>query len=313
MAFSFNNLPINTLVGADIKTFNHVTRTTPIDRVAKYRSTKICQRILAPLYRLNDRAYGEIPKPEIISPLFIIGHWRSGTTLLHNLLSRDPQFGYCTTYHTVFPHLMLRSDGVVKSLAERLMPSSRPTDHLALSLFQPQEEEFAIANMTHAAYYHFWIFPQKMAHYREKYLLFDSCSPQELAEFRSATLRVMQTALYCQGKGRFLSKNPPHTARIPTLLQMFPDAKFIYIYRDTDEVIRSTKRFFCQTLDALSLQNISNVQLNHEIVTTYHAVINRYEQTKTMIAPENLCEISFRELSAHPTKSVEHIYRQLKL
>jgi hypothetical protein len=94
---------------------------------------------------------------------------------------------------------------------------------------------------------------------------------------------------------------------------MFPDAKFIYIYRDTDEVIRSTKRFFCQTLDALSLQNISNVQLNHEIVTTYHAVINRYEQTKTMIAPENLCEISFRELSAHPTKSVEHIYRQLKL
>ncbi len=31
-------------------------------------------------------------------PLFILGHWRSGTTLLHNLLARDPQFVAPTTY-----------------------------------------------------------------------------------------------------------------------------------------------------------------------------------------------------------------------
>ena len=32
------------------------------------------------------------------SPVFIIGHWRSGTTFLHQLLSNDKQFGYVNFY-----------------------------------------------------------------------------------------------------------------------------------------------------------------------------------------------------------------------
>ena len=28
--------------------------------------------------------------------IFIIGHWRSGTTHLHNLMAQDPQMGYTT-------------------------------------------------------------------------------------------------------------------------------------------------------------------------------------------------------------------------
>lgn len=32
-------------------------------------------------------------------PVFILGHPRTGTTHLHNLLSRDPAFAYATTFH----------------------------------------------------------------------------------------------------------------------------------------------------------------------------------------------------------------------
>src|SRR5260370_42206574 len=34
-------------------------------------------------------------------PTFILGHWRSGTTLLHNLLSLDPQFAFLNLYQTL--------------------------------------------------------------------------------------------------------------------------------------------------------------------------------------------------------------------
>jgi len=39
-------------------------------------------------------------------PVFIIGHWRSGTTYLHHVLAADHQMGYVTTYQTVFPHYL---------------------------------------------------------------------------------------------------------------------------------------------------------------------------------------------------------------
>ena len=295
MALSFDRLPITTLVGADSPTYHQVTDGSTIEKMAKFRTTTLCQRLLAPLYRLNDRLYRQTDMPKIISPLFIIGHWSSGTTFAHNLLSQDPQFGYCTTYQTVFPHLMLRGNLIMQRLAAMVMPTSRPTDNSALSISQPQEEEFAIAL------------------YREKFLLFNSCSQQEIDDFCRATVQVARTALYCQGKSRFLSKNPPHTARIPILLKLFPDAKFVYIHRKADDVIASTKRFFRQTIDAIALQTISTAELNEQIVENYHAVINKYEQDKTLIADGALCEVSFDRLTAHPRSTIEQIYRELDL
>ena len=313
MPFSFDKLPITTLIGADRATFDCVTKGVQIDKTAVFRTTQFCQKLLAPLYMLNDRVYNKIELPKIVAPLFIIGHWRSGTTLLHNLLAQDSEFGYCTTYQTVFPHLMFRGRGFMQSLATIAMPASRPTDNLALSVSQPQEEEFAIANMTHAAYYHFWLFPQLIEHYRERFLLMNSCSEQEIAQFCDATVKVIKTALYCQKKGRFLSKNPPHTARIPILLKLFPDAKFIYIHRNKDDVLRSSKAFFRQMVASISLQNITTQELDRQIITTYHAVINKYEQDRILIPEGSLAEVSFEALTSHPQSCVEAIYKRLGL
>lgn len=40
--------------------------------------------------------HGEQIRNTIIhdEPIFVIGHWRTGTTLLHELLIRDPRFGF---------------------------------------------------------------------------------------------------------------------------------------------------------------------------------------------------------------------------
>jgi hypothetical protein len=101
----FNKLPINTLVGADWKTFKAITAGREIDPAyrGKYRLTKAVCRLLSTLAPLQEKRYRKLlaDKPLEHDPVFILGHWRSGTTFMHNVFSCDKHFGYNTTYQTV--------------------------------------------------------------------------------------------------------------------------------------------------------------------------------------------------------------------
>src|SRR5665213_1348020 len=61
-------------------------------------------------------------------PVFIIGHWRSGTTHLHNLMSQDAAFGYFSMYQAMVPDCSLVGGTWLKSLLSRLVPLTRPMD-----------------------------------------------------------------------------------------------------------------------------------------------------------------------------------------
>lgn len=313
--FTFDKLPFNTLVGADRKTFDRVVKDREIAPTCrtKYRLTKICQRLLNPFYKRNTRLFEQMQKPEIHAPVFIIGHWRSGTTFVHNVLSCDPQFGYCTTYQTVFPHLMLFGDRFFKWAASCCMPSTRPTDSLELSVEQPQEEEFALANMTPMAHYHFWLYPQEMTHYRKHSLILWSATEEEKDELMEAQRKMMQIALHCQKKERFLSKNPPHTGRVKELLEAFPDAKFIYLVRNPYTVFESTRNFFSRTMPPLALQSISKEELEQQILENYRAMYQKYEQDKGLIPEGSLIEVRFEDFEADPIGMAEQIYQTLGL
>ena len=127
----FNKLPINTLVGADWKTFKEITANREIDKGyrQKYYLTKSVCRLLSLLKPLQDSRYKKLlaDKPLDNAPVFILGHWRSGTTFVHNVLSCDKHFGYNTTYQTVFPHLMMWGQPFFKKNMAWLMPDKRPT------------------------------------------------------------------------------------------------------------------------------------------------------------------------------------------
>ena len=145
----FETLPVNTLVGADRATFDKVCNGVRIDPEfrGRFRTTKCIERILDPVYRINGRRWEKLPEIKMEAPVFILGHWRSGTTFVHNVLSGDSRYGYCTTYQTVFPHIMLWGYGFFRACTKVLMPSHRPTDSVELGPDLPQEEQFALVNM----------------------------------------------------------------------------------------------------------------------------------------------------------------------
>ena len=93
-------------------------------------------------------------------PVFIIGHWRSGTTFLHNLLCQDKSYGYFNTYNSLFIN-NIYSSFLFKTLMKIIMPKSRPSDGMKLDVDLPQEDEFALSNYTTLSHYLFFFFPNE--------------------------------------------------------------------------------------------------------------------------------------------------------
>ena len=232
----FQKLPVNTLVGADWKTFKGITAHQTIDKGyrTKYRLTKAICWLLSRLNGLEASRYRKRLKdlPVNAEPVFILGHWRSGTTFVHNVLAHDKHFGYTTTYQTVFPHLMLWGQPFFKKTMSWLMPDKRPTDNMELNVDLPQEEEFALSNMFPYSYYNFWFLPQNMLEYCDKYLTMEKATAEEKQLFKTTFLKLIKISLWNTKGEQFLSKNPPHTGHIRQILEMFPNAKFIYLVRN---------------------------------------------------------------------------------
>ena len=313
----FNKLPINTLVGADWRTFKSITAGRDVDSKwrGKYMLTKAVCRLLSVLEPLQNKRYKKLlaNKPMEQDPVFILGHWRSGTTFVHNVLSCDKHFGYCTTYQTVFPHLMMFGQPFFKKTMSWLMPDKRPTDNMELAVDLPQEEEFALSNMMPYTYYNFWFFPKYMQEYCDKYMLFKDIPSEELKSWEETFKKMIKISLWNTGGSQFLSKNPPHTGRVKELVRMFPNAKFIYLVRNPYTVFESTRSFFTNTIQPLKLEEFSNEDIEKNILEVYSKLYHQYEEDKKYIPEGNLIEVKFEDFEADALGMTEKIYKTLNI
>lgn len=194
-----------------------------------------------------------------------------------------------------------------------LMPDKRPTDNMELNVDLPQEEEFALSNMFPYSYYNFWFLPQNMLEYCDKYLTMEKATAEEKQLFKTTFLKLIKISLWNTKGEQFLSKNPPHTGHIRQILEMFPNAKFIYLVRNPYTVFESTRSFFCNTIQPLKLQHISDEELENNILEVYKRLYRRYEQDKQLIPAGNLIEIKFEDYEKDALAITEKIYKTLSL
>jgi len=256
---------------------------------------------------------GKINSLKITSaPVFILGHWRSGTTHLHNLMCKDPQMGYVTTYQGVFPELLLGSSWLFKTFMKLMMPKKRASDNVELSADYPQEEEFAMGNMNPFGYYNFWYFPKNTRNQYAQSIEF-SGNGAMLARWKADYVRLAKKALINTNGSRFISKNPPHTGRVRQLLELFPNAKFIHIYRNPLVVFISTKKLIESTMPTLQFQEISAGEIEENILWVYERIMRAYLHDRALIPKENLVELRFEDFEKNALPELEHIYRQMNL
>jgi len=125
--------------------------------------------------------------------------------------------------------------------------------------------------------------------------------------------KLVDEALRSSGKRQFLSKNPPHTGRIRVLMQMYPNAKFIYMVRNPYTVYESTSNFIKNTIKTLQLQDISEAEIEEGILRTYADLYDKYEADKGLVPDGHLMEVRFEDFERDPVAMVGTVYDRLNL
>lgn len=259
----------------------------------------------------------KITNTKIQSPLFIIGYYRSGTTLLHKLLLSNKSFGYLTYTHVIFPYLsIIGNQGLVlmlKKLLKKLRIVNPAFHNTYFKPDDPSEENLYMlcAGMKYSIAWGY-LFMKKAEYFLNKYIFFKDAEIKR--EWQNAYLYTLKKiSLKCKGK-QLILKNPPNTARIKTLLELFPDAKFIFIYRNPYDLFYSMQYLWHVTAERhFALQKIS--QAKHELIFLKHysEVMHQYIIEKNLIPSGNLAEIRFEELKEDPFNQVQNIYTKLNL
>lgn len=246
------------------------------------------------------------------SPVFIIGHWRSGTTYLHELLSADPQFCYVSLWNTMLPNSFPLFESSKEFLAN-FLPRTRPMDNIEVEINGPYEEEAGIAVLSKWSFFHALHFPKNAEEQYLKSIHFTDLSEKEKKEWKKMYLNFMKTVVYTNQGKRLLLKDPANTARIPVLLELFPKAKFIHIYRNPYKVYKSTVKMRNKVLTRLALQKGNETEIEQQVIDNYKRLMKSYFEQKKSIPNDHLIEIRYEDLVKNPMKQVDSIYNQLNL
>ena len=275
-------------------------------------------------FALDPVLFPSLRRTRVIAPVFSIGHARSGTTYLHRLMTKDPQFSYVLMYEMFFPSLLekrllrlvLRIDEVVfgRRLRRRLDALDEnvfgtTNDIHQTGLFVAEEDDFLLTSSLASG---FWIvlFPylglldfhdiDNWPHRRRRRLM----------DFYAECIR-RQVAL--NGGGTHLSKNTSFCGRVEALIETFPDAKFIVPMRNPYETVPSLLKMMhgawsLQDRDERLIRNSLRVLADQSYETYEHPleVLERHPEVRH-------CVVDYRELVSAPSETLRRVYSELDL
>lgn len=245
-------------------------------------------------------------------PVFILGHWRSGTTHLYNLMSLG-NWGYVPPVAVGLPHDMFGLARLLRPMLERQLPETRYIDNIPVTPTSPQEDEIAIANMSPISFYHGIYFPRRFDELIDRGLFFDGCTRAEIDAWAERFTYFMRKLALDQGKP-LLIKNPVYTARPAMLRRLFPGAKFIHIHRNPHDVFLSMRNFYRKLLDVMALQEVPRgLDVDATILRVYDRMMSVFvAETEGWTAPD-FVELPYDMLDRAPMEALAHIHQTLEL
>ena len=256
--------------------------------------------------------YGaDVEKTTIKPPLFILGHWRSGTTLLHQLIGLDERFAFPNLYQVSLPHIFLSTEAAATLLTRFQLPRTRPFDNVRQTWEMPNEDEIATATLSQRSPYLGGVFPKRIDYY-DRYLTFRDVPAQEIDEWRSGFLLFLKKLTWKYQRPLVL-KSPPHTCRVRLLLDLFPDARFVHIHRNPYTVFQSTIHMIERTFRLTRLQRSEQVDLQARTLRVYHEMYDRFFAERSLIPNGHFHEVRFEDLEKDPVGQVRNIYEKLDL
>lgn len=267
-------------------------------------------------YRKERKLFRERIKAQELpaNPIFIIGHWRTGSTYLHQLLALDEQFATCNLFQSSIPDSFLSSRKSYEPIMSKALKGNRPMDQVKLGMDEPQEDEYALFRMSTHSPLEDLVFPKGSDYFLTSYRNFVPKNSKEKEEWKDALILFYKKIMIAGGGNKILlMKNPFHSMRIPLLKELFPQARFIVIDRNPEVLIPSTIRMW----DIVGRQNAMNRKWKSpefvEVVRFYKRVRKKMKEDLADIPTDRKISIQFEQLEAEPVSVVKRIYEHFQL
>lgn len=263
----------------------------------------------------RERQRGETPVAFSAAepPIFLIGHWGSGTTWLHQLLAADPRHAWPDTGDCLMPQNLRESSRYLRWYLRHLIPSTRGFDAVPFSLEEPQEEEMALASLGAVSYFHAFYFPKDRDRHTREALFLETLPEAQRERFAETYRRFLGRISHRAPGKRLLLKNPASTTRIPWLRQWFPGARFVHLVRNPYDVAAAALNRVPYLIRRFGLQKDTPSGLQEHLLATYEAVMARYLLDRAVLPAEALYETTYEALASDPAGEVARIRASLGL
>jgi omega-hydroxy-beta-dihydromenaquinone-9 sulfotransferase len=249
--------------------------------------------------------------PLVAPPVFIVGHWRSGTTYLHELMSCDERLTTPSSYQCFAANHFLFTQSWLPKLIWFLMPTRRPMDNVRTSWDSPQEDEFALCSLGAPSPYLRIAFPNNPRRYDE-YLDLAGITDEARESWEQQLVSFLRALTVCSHK-QLVLKSPTHTARVATLARLFPGSRFVHIVRDPRTLFPSTMKLWQVLDEAQALQRPDHRNLQDYVFETFERMYDAFESQRAELTPEQLVEVRYEDVVASPIDAMRSIYERLDL
>jgi len=250
-------------------------------------------------------------QPGRVAPLLIIGHWRAGTTHLHELLSVDSQFSYPTLSMAFMPHYPPWFCRMLQPLLRIAGHGVRPMDNIVISESSPQEDEFSLLLQGSPSPYEFLMFPRERRH--QDRLVVSGYSDRELEERKRVIVDHVDRISREAPGDRVLLKSPIYTGQLELLLELFPRAQFIHLVRNPYQLFPSAV-WMMQALQYTQGFQIPNEEpVDEFVIENLRILYEAFDRHSPAIPAERLINVRYEDVVQSPIETVAKIYRQLEL
>jgi hypothetical protein len=266
--------------------------------------------IQSTLHGLQKRSFAEQLKKTVSpAPIFVLGFWRSGTTFLHELLCRDPRFGFPTTYACLNPAYFLLTEARMRGHADHEV--SRAMDNLRYSWASPQEDEFALLALGAPSAYEALLVPSLMRNV-DAILDLQTLSAADQQRWFDTFDYFLKLLTIQQSKPMAL-KSPTHGYRMRTLQKKFPTSRYIVIERNPYEVFASNLKLWRTLIDQYGLERCTDEEIEDFVLAAYLLHEQNISEGIQHAAPDSVANVRYEDLEKQPLEEARRVYTTLQL
>jgi hypothetical protein len=260
---------------------------------------------------VSEAAFKQYPQHADVAierPIFVTGLPRTGTTVIHRLLTADPRHQGLELWLAEFPQPRppretWSQNPVFAEMDARFKKAhAEDPDYTGLHFMTPDEVEECwqlLRQSLHSVSY------ETLAHLPtySKWL-----AKQDWTKPYQRHRRNLQLIGLNEAQKRWVLKNPSHLFALDALFAAYPDALVVQCHRPAETIMASMCSLAHHTTEGWS-NSFAGAQIGEDALETWSRGLKRFNDVRAEHDPAQFCDVAYFDFVKDPVASVEGIYR----